>query len=243
MLDELAVPSLDGVTVRVAPGAHPVVIIRTAPRTFLVEGSDAPRVERVAEELRTRGIQQAWAGRPSHSVTDAGIPISYDTSLKLEPFARALAKVALNYVCYRLGSDVALRPGFDAVRQFARHGVGNWIDFVTPALLSGGDRGFAEPWVTGDQHSLLLVGADGQDRTREVCFVTISGKYVGKVEFQPNAPHAEGLPVGTWLTSRLDPNNRTIKDFELPRDLVEAVVNPEALRLAEQFAGLKNATG
>jgi len=131
--------------------------------------------------------------------------------------------IAVNFVCYRLGSDVALRSEYDALRAFARDGSGYCFDFALPALVSGGGEDVSIPWVEADQHALVLMRTTEAHGNRDVLMIVIGGEYIGRVDL--SAPGSSGLPEGTWLMSRFDPAGRAVTDFVLPADMSKAVAD------------------
>ena len=68
----------------------------------------------------TPGLKPFTSGR-----VNAEIELTFDKVL-----ARAVAKIAFNYLTKVHGANVALRPEFDGVRQFVRHDQGSPPDFV-----------------------------------------------------------------------------------------------------------------
>ena len=236
-LREISTPGSAKVKARVDPQLPRIVIVRSAPNVFLVEGPDPVRVDRICSEVKTTGLQRAWE-KPSEPGSDlAGASIQYRTSLKLEPFSRAMAKIALNFVCYRLGAETALRSEFDGLRSFARNGTGMWSDYVVPALLSGGDDDAAARWVNGFQHVLILTRTLPAQGDRYVLMIVLGGRYIGRVYM--TAPGRSGLPQGTWRLSRFDPAERTVANFVLPADILQAVANPAAIGVARAFEHLQ----
>jgi hypothetical protein len=245
MLAELAEPRTLRVKAKVCPAdsARPVLsIMRSAPRTYLVEGTNEPRVTAFLDEVSTRGLRVDRMGLPSaREIEGHGPPIKHDLQLDFRRMGRAMAKVALNFVGYRLGADVALSPTFDALRAFARHDEGDLWAFVKPALLTGGDTKLATMLTTGKEHALVLLRAMQDAGPREVVFVIIAGRYVGMVNLQPEGAPAGGLADGTWLISRCDPDDHRWDDMRIPDDAPRAFVNPAALGLEAEWSVFRRA--
>lgn len=209
-------------------GAPRLAILRSAPNVYLVQGVEAAAVEQLVARVRSEGFKPDWFNESFSRTTTENPAITFDTSLKLEPFCRALAKVALNFVCYRLGIDAGLRPAFDAVRRYARYGEGHFMDFAVPALLNHELSDSLQPFVTERHHACFLVKGDSDEGHREALFVAIRGKTIGRIDLtRGNA----GLPQGTWLLSRFDEGQRSVEDLTLPNDMLRALLNPAALGL------------
>ncbi len=225
VLAELKEPDILVVTAKVTSGddgTPTLAIIRSRPRCYLVEGNDEGRVERLCAELRTKGMQADQIGQPSRGRTNSGTPMTFPTSLHLEPYCRAMAKVALNFICYRLGASVALRPELDAVRAFAREGSGTWSDFVLPTLLNNGMESAMAAFFMRGHHGLFLWQCG-----KVAVFVVLGGQTVGRVDLIQDG--GDLLVDGGTLLSRFDPEEHTVEDFSLPSDMPQAVVNPTAL--------------
>ena len=234
MLSELAEPSQLSLSTRVVAadeGWPSLTIIRSSPRTFLIQGTDATEVERFCGKIAAQGMKPDWVGEPNTTATEDNPPIHIPTELPLDTYSRAMAKIALNYVCYRAGAEVALRSEFDAVRAFARIGEGNWFDFVVPTLLNHELLDYGGAFFAASHHGVLLFKGGKDGGRKEAAFIVIEGKTVGRVDLTHGAG---GLTVGTWiLLSRFDPEQRSVEDFTLPDDMPRAVVNPGALGLQD----------
>jgi len=213
--------------VSVKKGRPAVAIIRAAPRKYLVRGTNAKEVERFANELRTVGLPFAETFGERQARPIAPTPVTYETALKLDPYCRAMCKVALNYVCHRLGPEIALMAEFDAVRAFARHGTGHFADFVVPTLLNHELQDSLDAFTRQEHHGLFLTHSDEV----EAMFIGIEGKCVGRVDLTKGG--RSGLPRGTWLLTRFDWKAGTTQDFSLPQDMPRALLNPEVLGLGD----------
>ena len=140
MLTELAEPSRLQVTAKIyvsKTGASELSLLRSGPWKYLVQGTDEERVLKLCEHVKVNGFRPDTIGEPSDGgQLPSAPPINYDLSIQLDLHCRAMTKVALNFVCYRLGSAVALHPEFDGLRNYARWGTGHFSDFVVPTLLN-----------------------------------------------------------------------------------------------------------
>jgi hypothetical protein len=236
MLHELSQPALLKLKSEVVePGDNVplVTIVRSAPFVYSIQGTDAARVERLLSLARTEGLHHEWIGE-SRSPSDGSTPpITFDASLALGPFCRAMAKVALNFVCYRLGARVALQPEFDAVRRFARYGEGTFADFVVPTLLNH-DLSEAAAAFVGPEHSALSLLAAPEVK-RESVLLAIHGKTIGKVDLTRGTP---ALPPGIWLLTRFADSEPRVDDMTLPDEMVRAVLNPAAVGLRDAWNAL-----
>lgn len=232
-LDEPATLTVKTEVVSASQGLHALTIVRSAPRVFVVQGGNAVEVESFASFIRKEGLRKISENelRPAALEGDAlPPPITYDISLALDLFSRALAKVALNYVCYRLGPEVALRVELDPIRRFARFGEGSFVDFMVPTLLNHSLADSLDAYASKDHHALYLLQARAADGLREAVFVAVKGKTVGRVDLTRGG---YALPEGTWMLSRFDPSARSVADFTLPGDMPRAVINPGAFGMAE----------
>ena len=148
-------------------------------------------------------------------------------TLKLQPYCRAMAKIALNYVCYRFGHETALHPEFDMLRAFARFGLGRSFEFVVPTLLNHNIMDSAAAFVGMNHHGLLLFAGGNKERWKAAVFVVVEGKTVGRVDL---GCREDTLPNRRWfLLSRFDPAQRSVVDFTLPDDIPRAIINPAAI--------------
>jgi hypothetical protein len=238
VIAEIASPSDLAVTARVVSpeGGRPALfILRSGPRKYLIEGTDERRVNALSTEMTTRGLQVRSLETVQSTPGEGNPPLRHDLSLDLRCVGRALAKVALNFVCYRLGASTALQATFDPVRHFAREDRGDLWAFVKPSLLTGMDNTVAEPFITGRQHVLVLLRDREGAVPRETVFVVVAGKFIGTVSLQPEGIPAEGLQDGTWLVSRCDPAKHQWEDLRMPDDAFRAFVNPAALGMEAAF--------
>jgi len=234
MFAELAEPAtlqINESVVLCEEGTPRLAIIRSKPRTYLVRGFEAASVAKLASQLRTSGLQPDWLANPTNgSSEEPPAPISYPTALHFEPYCRALAKVALNYVCHRLGAETALKPEFDELRNFARKG-GSPFDHVLPALLNHSIEDSGAAYFASHHHGLLLVKIGTDDGEREAVFVVLGGKTVARVDLTRGRG---GLPEDTWiLLSRFDADQRAVDHFTLPNDMPRALINPGAFGLQD----------
>lgn len=238
MFEELARPSGLTVASRVvppSPGVPPLLLLRSSPKSFVLIGTSEARVEAFRKSILEVGVVPDSMG--TNETKDRGDPptITFPTKLEFVPYGRAMAKVALNFVCHRLGSEVALREQFDPVRKFILGSEGDVFDFVVPTALNHSLGDSLAPFLTGEQHALALVTADVGSEVRESVLVALSGKTVGRVDLTKGNP---GLPEGTWVLTRFDGEERTFTDFALPQDILRAVVNPEPLGLGDLWPHL-----
>jgi hypothetical protein len=105
MVAELADPGSLVVTPRLVPAdgtRPPLSIVRSSPGTYLVEGTDERRLAELCTEMKAHGLKIARTEAPVvEEIPGHGPPITYNLCLDLARFGRAMAKVALNFVCYR----------------------------------------------------------------------------------------------------------------------------------------------
>jgi hypothetical protein len=243
MIAELAEPKRLRVAASVVKnddGSRPgLCVIRSRARTYLVEGTDPIRVAELEARLREHGLKVETVGEPRlvHAGGEDKPTLTFQKNLPIDRFSRAIAKIALNFVAHRLGAATALQRTFDALREFARHGTGGFLPFVTPSILAGGcDE--PVPWVLDGQHALVLMRTHIDGLPREAVFVIIGGKLIATTTLQPKGTLGEGLADGTWLVSRCTPSQRRWEDFTMPRDAFRAIVNPAALGLEAEWRAI-----
>jgi len=233
MLRELAEPAALQIkceAVRPDEGTPRLTIVRSAPGVYLIQGSSADLLERFAGQCRSNGFRPDWCGEPFEHSSHESPAIKFDTSLALEPFSRAMAKVALNFVCYRLGAAIAGRPEFDAVRRYARYGDGHFADFVVPTVLNHTLGDCLAGFVTPEHRAALYLMGSTADGNREAVFLGIGGKTVGRVDITRDR---SGLPPGTWLLTRFHKAQGGVEDLTLPDDMPRALLNPEVFGLQD----------
>jgi len=199
-----------------------VAVLKSARNKYLVQGSDHQAVDEISERLRTNGLRVTNAEAGFTGQDYANPTVHVPIVLSSETLSRALAKVALNFVCYRLGADTALRPEFDSLREFARNGVGTWNDYVSVMKPHSRVQNTERAFLCSKHHGLTLFRAlhnGGQD----VVSVVIEGRSVGHVRVN----RVKELAAETWLLSRFDPERHTVENFELPKDMTQAVLSPD----------------
>lgn len=231
MLRELAEPATLTIktrTLQPAEGVPRLAVLRSAPRVYLVQGVEQETVERFAAEVMANGMRPEWTNQPMERSTNRAPPIQYNTALSLDTFCRCMAKVALNFVCYRLGVNAALRSEFDRVRRFARYGEGTFVDFAVPTVLNHTLVDAAAPFVTREHHALILHAGSADEGPREAVFIAIRGKTIGRLDLTRNQP---ALPAGTWLLTRFNTAHRSVEDLTLPDDMYQAILDPVAIGL------------
>lgn len=234
MLAELAEPATLQINESVVPceeGTPRLAIVRSRPRVYLVRGVDADSVSNLASQLRKGGFQPDWLGTPTSRSSESPPPsIHYPTALHFVPYCRALAKIALNFVCYRFGAETALKAEFNELRTFARNG-GSPFDHVLPTLLNHSIEDSGAAYFGPHHHGLLLVKIETDEGEREAVFVVLGGKTIARVDLTRGRG---GLPEPTWiLLSRFDADQRAVDDFTLPNDMPRAVINPGAFGLQD----------
>jgi len=233
MLRELAEPSGLALGFRVVPKAEGwpfLSIIRSNQRTFLVQGTEAGSVTQFCGWLRINGFRPDWIGSSASTLVADAAPITFHPSLRFDPYSRAMAKVALNFVCYRLGAELSLHPAFDEVRSFARYGTGNCFDLVCPTLLNHSLEDANAAFFSHEDHGLVLFKAGPNQGGKVGVFIVIQGKTVGRVSLNGSSGV---LPESAWLLTRFSSTKHTVEDYVLPDDMPRAVVNPGALGMRD----------
>ena len=223
-IESMVVPQDDGVP--------ELTILRSSPNTYLVQGWDEKSLNRTCEGLRANGLHLTTDEGPASRDDIAGTA-HFPTSLKLAPYCRAMAKIALNYVCYRCGAETALRSEFDNIRGFARYGQGHPFDFVVPTVLNMSLADSYAAFFRDEHHGLVLFKVQKETKWHEGVAVVVSGRVAGRVDL---LSQGKGLPDDTWiLLSRFTPESRAVVDFTLREDMHRAVVNPAALGLQDEW--------
>ena len=203
----------------------PLTIVRTAPSTFLVRGTDPAEVERFAEKLRTTGLKIDFEGTPTAS-PQFQPKVGRRTSFPVGEVSRAFAKVALNYVCFLFGPEIALRAEFDPVRRLARFDEGEFGDIVVLAIMTDELRGpnaYADP----KRHALVLQELEQDGRFRVAFQATLHGYSMGLVRFPPTAERM--LPPGTWRVSYFDHVAKSVEHLKVPDDGLRCFANIEVI--------------
>lgn len=227
MMDELKTPGEVILSSRILSDADMPCcrVIRSAPKTYLVEGTDGEIVTQMLDGIRTRGIVLAWKSAATESHIDSQHEIVFNFSIDLDLMCRAMAKIALNFLCFRLGHQAAVSRALDGLREYARHGTGEGFEYVTPALLAGQLRD-SVPFATSHQHALML-STDEQGALHAT--IDLYGKPIGVVCLAPRTSELECVPCDTWLVTRFDSIAKSYNNLKLPHDLGSAIVNPQAL--------------
>jgi hypothetical protein len=238
MLGELRVPGTARIKARVVADENVsrCRVIRSGPGSFLVEGRDASAVQEMASDLRERGLIPAWR-TPSSEVNHGPTPeVRFNIAVDLNKLCRAMAKVALNYVCYRFGVEMALHPGLDRIRLFARYDEGECFDFVVPTLLNSSLANSCAAFASKDHHIVQYV-SPGSASGRRSIFIAVQGTTIGRVDLTRGDPP---LPLEGWIRgTRFDHVKHTVEDYSLPDDIIRAVINPAALGLQDLWPLLR----
>lgn len=203
----------------------PLTIIRTAPKTFLVRGTDGGELARIAEQLRTVGLAVVEEGTPISSA-HAQPMLRANTSFPVGAVSRAFAKVALNYLCLLFGPQAALRRELDPVRRFARFNEGVFGDIVVLSVMKGGARG-PDPYADANRHALVLQEVELAGRFRVAVQASLHGYALGLVRF-PETPERI-LPAGTWRVSYFDHVQKSVEHLKVPDDGLRCFANIQAI--------------
>lgn len=206
-----------------------LAIVRTAPGSFMVRGADAAAVGALATTLREKGVQVDIPDNVEEEAPEPSLvpPIKIKTSFPVGRIARCLAKVALNFVCSLFGTWMALDPAFDPLRRFARHGEGNFVEFVNLAIFDDGLEEAVRAYAHPTRHALVLNQIQKDSRFLATVQVILYGKAVGLVRL---ATAVQPLfPLGTWRVSYFDPALTAFEHFVVPQDGLRCFVNIEAV--------------
>lgn len=202
----------------------PLTIVRTAPRTFLVRGTDPEELDRIAEKLRTAGLAVDYESTPSAS-EHFQPKVQGSTSFRVGAVSRAFAKVALNYLCLLFGPETALRSEFDPVRRFARFAEGAFGDIVVLSILNGESRSpdaYADP----NRHALVLQEVEHAGRFRVAVQASLHEYALGMVRFPETSERM--LPPRTWRVSYFDHVAKSVEHLSVPDDGIRCFANSEA---------------
>lgn len=203
----------------------PLSIIRTAPRTFLVRGTDAGELARVEQELATIGIKMVLEGAPEASALFQP-RLSAQVSFPIGSIGRALAKVSINYLCFLFGPALALRPELDPVRRFARFDDGLVFDHVVLKMMQGDSDG-PDAFADVRRHALVVTEMQTAGGFRIAVSANIHGYPVGLVRFAETAERL--LPAGTWRVSYFNHENGEVEHLKIPQDGLRCFANIEAV--------------
>lgn len=205
-----------------------LAVVRTSPSTFIVRGSDASEVQGLASTLREKGLRVAFTDDVEEWVPPLEVAqINIKTSFPIGRIARCLSKMALNYVCGLFGTDLALNPAFEPLRRFARYGEENFIDFVTPAMLSQTQQDAVRGYSNPARHALVLNQVQKDSEYVVAVQVVLYGKAIGIVRL--SATPTPLLPLGTWRVTYFDHQQKTFEHLTVPTDGLRCFVNIEAL--------------
>ena len=192
----------------------PLTIVRTAPKTFVVRGTDA-------EEVASRGAAQSdrrevRPPRGADPFVDLPAKDSWDRLVSRgRGFARVReARPQLPLLPVR--PETALREEFDPVRRLARFSeAGAFGELVVLSMMNGG-RDVPNPYADPSRHALVL-----QE-------VELAGRFRNRVPGQPSRvrgwPRAlpgtpsPMLPPGTWRVSYFDHVRKAVEHLAVPRD-------------------------
>jgi len=118
--EDLATPSglrTSSVVLTNVPGAEPS-LIWSAPRTYAVRASTHGEAESVLSRVRDGTL---LVGRTIEVVPDSfagrAVSVSHRSSHSPRAISRALAKIAMNFLCYTTGGPVARNPAFRPIKE------------------------------------------------------------------------------------------------------------------------------
>lgn len=227
MMEELNTPGRANLSIRRISGASMprCRVIRSAPNAYLIEGTDDELIAQVVSAIESSGMVLVWNTEATPRAIDH--EITFNLSIDFDVMCRAMAKIALNFLCFRLGHDAAMSSSLDGLRMYARHGTGDGFDYVTPALLAGQTRD-SSPFATSEQHALMLLL---DEHANLQAAIDVYGKPIGVVRLAPWTNDFDHIPPSTWLLTRFDSTTKTYQDLTLPGDFQNALVNPQALGL------------
>jgi len=109
---------------------------RKHPKAIFGVGMDSDKLKRLLTE---KGVGFNFAGERPQGLPPADIECEVSVTID-DRIRRAIAKIAFNYLAYRLGRDFALHPAFDPVRRYIRYGEKKDHPFVIAkdeAILAG----------------------------------------------------------------------------------------------------------
>lgn len=180
------------------------------------------------EEILYAALERAWSKVAAHHRSEiaAGALVfskrerpqaSVLMSFSLDDEYRAVARIAFDFLAARFGSDIALQPGFHAVRAYIRgHAVINSFSEHPEAIPHDArfvQRMEGEPVVPTDAHLLVLCWIHG-----EVCaVVTLYRRNVYAVRLGPCAVDLELPAAHEFSITRAGNHERS------PLDLYERV--------------------
>lgn len=91
--------------------------------------------ERVLKTLKSAGINFRQEGTLISPITDDGKVLVEIAAAVDQTIFRAIAKIAFNYAAHQHGSEFVLRPEFDDVRSYIRHGTAPSWTAQMPVVL------------------------------------------------------------------------------------------------------------
>ena len=150
-------------------------------------------------------------------------PILIKTSFPLGRVARCLSKMALEYICARFGTNVALDQALDRLRRFARHGEGNFSQFVDLAVFDSGLQSAVRAYAHPTRHALVLNQLHNESLFSVVVQIVLYGTAIGVVRVATTEQPL--LPLGTWRVSYFDPQQKTFEHYVVPQDGLGCFVN------------------
>jgi hypothetical protein len=144
------------------PNVQPA-IIRSSKRSYLIRAQDPKIADSIITALKSSKLMESVAhdGSPAIGRSVQAPPLHAYRIVKWGNVCRAVAKVALNFVCAAVGSEVARRPAFDPIRRYILTGESDSAasggGFVAENLLLGEHRGVFDTFTKPGHHTIILI--------------------------------------------------------------------------------------
>lgn len=146
--------------------------------------------EEVIERMRQHGLEPSGDPEmiPGPSEEVLGVEVRWHIE---EYVRRSIAKIAFNYAAYTEGADFVLKPCFDEVRRFIRHGEGECLDFVRVGL----DR----PDASGERDHCHFVALELRSNRALIAWISLLNSLTYVVRLTRAYPILYRLAHGLWF--------------------------------------------
>jgi hypothetical protein len=219
------------IDIEVIPGRdpkHQLSLLRTAPRTFVVRGSDDASTADLVRQIRQGQFAPYAKGSAPH-VRERRDPIELEGEIPLGSIARSLAKNTVNFICEVYGSQAARHPALNKLKDviMGRHPplTGDLVTFrlhdkEPPAPLDEAISGLA-------RHAMMILPVLHEEHVRVATWLYRT--YVGMV-----AVPMDVIPSDSRLALLLIDDEKRHQLLKMPDDLEW---------FAEFFDGVRDALG
>jgi hypothetical protein len=205
-------PSRDG-----GPAVQPA-LIRSSRLTYCIRASSQPEADKIANAVKSgKLLADSRALSPPEEGSNKQPWVQTTLKVNFGHIERALAKVAVNFVCKVVGPSAARSPAFENIRNFIRSPVskvsGEFVGWLDRSKVDPAD--LASKFTVEGRHTLVLLNPEGWP----CVFVILYGRPFVYVRLTlQQSPGA--LPPNTAVAALFNYRDRTHEVLSLADDAI-----------------------